>query len=240
MKERNAWLDPSRGRALEQQKFLVMRALTEIVKPTVSTYTPKNGTVIEIGAGTAYGRTMMPSDFQGRYLAVDINIENLSWGKRMHGLQDFIAADAQRLPFVDSFTDSVIAQDTLDTLPNLGKAFASFKRVLKPGGHIIHFATVQPFSEKVQSVPTKADPLAPIKAYQRILQETAANTNLLVIESDIRTADLIGARNKNHSEIRANTFIQLIGQVIGTKDERLQSGLVRENAMAYVFVAKKP
>lgn len=51
---------------------------------------------------------------------------------------EFIAGDAQELPFSQDFFDVVVMMDVLEHLDNPQKAILEIKRVLKPGG-IFHF-----------------------------------------------------------------------------------------------------
>lgn len=232
------WLNPEKGRSLEWQKFLVARALGGIITSTTAQYIPPEATVLEIGAGTGYGRQMMPDNFLGKYYSTDICIPNLKIGTFKYGVHA-IGADATRLPFRSGAVDVVIAQDTLDILDNLPAGFAEFDRVLKPNGHIIHFTSVKPLVEGMTSKDSLTDLL---NCFQDTLHMTSGKANFTTIESQIRNQGILGAKTPAQRQIGANTYIQAIGQTVAFFDEKLDEafpGVAREQAMAYVFVAKK-
>lgn len=238
----NVWIaEPSKGRAFEFQKFLVGRALGQIVSSTISTYLPMDGSILEVGAGTGYGKHMMPPEFKGQYLSTDINIENLRIGESRYGTT-VIPADASRLPFRDCLLSGVIAQDTFDILPDLESAFTEFHRVLKPGGHIIHFATVYPSSEILGMPLKKPDTHVALKMYEEKMREASQKTGLEVVASDLRTAELISHTNDLQKSVGANTFIQAVGKTVALFDKNLEQmspQSSRESSMAFVFVARK-
>jgi ubiquinone/menaquinone biosynthesis C-methylase UbiE len=98
--------------------------------------------VLEVGCGTGNqwtnnldriprGWRFMLTDFSAGMLAEAQ--ENLS-GKLHH--VEFKIADAQDLPFPDASFDAIVANHMLYHVPDRPKAFAEFRRVLKPGGKL--------------------------------------------------------------------------------------------------------
>ena len=75
----------------------------------------------------------------GRVIGVDLSIPMLreAQGKASQGPVEFIACDAQKLPFGDARFDSVICLFGLMFFPDRRAAFEGFRRVLRPGGRAV-------------------------------------------------------------------------------------------------------
>jgi ubiquinone/menaquinone biosynthesis C-methylase UbiE len=102
------------------------------------------GRSLEIGAGTGYfSLNLLQAGVVEHATATDISpgmLETLSENAARLGLTvETVACDAEQLPFADASFDLVFGHAVLHHLPDLDRAFAEFRRVLKPGG-VLFFA----------------------------------------------------------------------------------------------------
>ena len=97
------------------------------------------GRGLEIGAGTGYfSLNLLRQGILSDVTCTDVSagmLETLaSSAERMHLDVETVVCDAENLPFPDNSFDVVFGHAVLHHIPNLDKAFAEFRRVLKPGG----------------------------------------------------------------------------------------------------------
>jgi SAM-dependent methyltransferase len=128
---------------------------------------------LEVGAGTGYFslnllragivREATCTDISpGMVRALTANAERL--GLSVKGLR----ADAESLPFADESFDLVLGHAVLHHLPDLGRAFAEFHRVLRPGGRIVFAGEPSRVGDRIAAIPKRgAYRLAP--AWRRAL-----------------------------------------------------------------------
>jgi SAM-dependent methyltransferase len=108
-------------------------------------YLPADARILELGCGPGYlwteNATRIPS-------AWDITLSDLSSGMLDSAWRNLVVTgrnykfkeiDAQTIPFADATFDAVIANHMLYHVPEIARALAEIKRVLKPGGRF--FAT---------------------------------------------------------------------------------------------------
>lgn len=104
-------------------------------------HTPGIKTVLETACGTGrvtgHLRTALPPD--ARLVATDLNADMFAIARQIIPDQDieWQTADAQALPFEDSYFDMVVCQFGLMFMPDKAKALAEACRVLKPGGRLL-------------------------------------------------------------------------------------------------------
>src|SRR5947209_15585782 len=126
------------------------------------------GRSLEIGAGTGYfSLNMLQAGVVRAATCTDISpgmLRTLASNASRLGLDVRTArADAEALPFPDGSFDLVIGHAVLHHLPNLGRAFAEFHRVLAPGGRIIFAGEPSRFGDRIASWPKRgAVKLAPL------------------------------------------------------------------------------
>ncbi|TMK97324.1 MAG: class I SAM-dependent methyltransferase, partial [Actinobacteria bacterium] len=82
---------------------------------------------------------------------------------------DAIACDAEMLPFEDASFDLVFGHAVLHHLPNLERAFAEFRRVLKPGGVIAFAGEPSRYGDRIAAVPKRAA-LAVAPLWRRLMR----------------------------------------------------------------------
>ena len=100
------------------------------------------GDALEIGSAPATSRsTWSSSGVIERLTATDISpgmLKRLAATAEALGLEDVttVETEAEALPFEDESFDLVFGHAVLHHIPDLDKAFAEFRRVLRPGGMI--------------------------------------------------------------------------------------------------------
>jgi hypothetical protein len=68
--------------------------------------------------------------------------ETVELNKSKHPESNIIQVNVYRLPFGDATFDGIVGFSSFDTFGDLNSAIREMKRVLKPGGRIIHFLDV--------------------------------------------------------------------------------------------------
>lgn len=106
--------------------FLRLRDLRQILAEV-----PLDGVtrVLELGAGDGVQTTALRERF-GEVIPIDIAPSG--------DVDGLIVADASRLPFVDGYFDLVFSSNVLEHVEALDACLAEMKRVLAPGGIMIH------------------------------------------------------------------------------------------------------
>jgi ubiquinone/menaquinone biosynthesis C-methylase UbiE len=115
---------------------------------------------LEIGAGTGYfSLNLVRAGVIGHATCTDISpgmLEALAANADSLGIDvDAIACDAERLPFEDDAFDLVFGHAVLHHLPDLDRAFAEFRRVLKPGGVIAFAGEPSRHGDQIASYPKR-------------------------------------------------------------------------------------
>jgi SAM-dependent methyltransferase len=134
---------------------------------------------LEIGAGTGYfSLNLMAAGLIDELTCTDISsgmLDVLQGNARRLGLQtvETLQADAEALPLADDSFDLVIGHAVLHHLPDLDRAFAEFRRVLRPGGRIVFAGEPSLLGDRIARVPKRAALLvAPL--WRRALHAAAA------------------------------------------------------------------
>ena len=123
---------------------------------------------LEIGAGTGYFTlNMVRAGMIGRATCADISpgmLSALQANARRLGLEvDTVRADAERLPFGDASFDLVFGHAVLHHIPDLGRAFAEFERVLAPGGTVLFAGEPSRYGDRLSVLPKRvAGAIAPL------------------------------------------------------------------------------
>ena len=118
-------------------------------------------TALEIGAGTGYfslnlvqegviGAATCTDIAPGMLAALRANADRL--GLSVHTR----VCDAERLPFPDACFDLVLGHAVLHHIPDLGRAFGEFHRVLRPGGQLVFAGEPSRLGDHLAAVPKRA------------------------------------------------------------------------------------
>lgn len=125
----------------------------------------KSGTrfprALEIGAGTGYfSLNLLQAGIVQEATCTDISpgmVATLTENARRVGVEVRTArADAESLPFPDDSFDLVLGHAVLHHIPDLGRAFAEFERVLVPGGRIAFAGEPSRIGDRLAAVPKRA------------------------------------------------------------------------------------
>ncbi len=115
---------------------------------------------LEIGAGTGYFTlNLLGAGVVREATCTDISpgmLDTLADNAKRLGLPVHTArAEAESLPFADGSFDLVIGHAVLHHLPDLGRAFSEFHRVLAPGGRIVFAGEPSRFGNQLASAPKR-------------------------------------------------------------------------------------
>jgi len=116
---------------------------------------------LEIGSGTGYFTLNMLQDgVVGQATATDISpgmLDALQANAARIGVSvETVACDAESLPFADASFDLVVGHAVLHHIPHLDRAFAEFRRVLRPGGVVVFAGEPSRTGDRIAAYPKRA------------------------------------------------------------------------------------
>jgi SAM-dependent methyltransferase len=119
------------------------------------------GDGLEIGSGTGYfSLNLVQLGVVERLTATDISpgmLQRLSATAGQLGLEvETVETEAEQLPFEDGSFDLVFGHAVLHHIPDLERAFAEFRRVLRPGGVIAFAGEPSRYGDRLAAVPKRA------------------------------------------------------------------------------------
>ena len=118
------------------------------------------GDALEIGAGTGYfSLNLLQLGLIERATATDLSPGMLgaleATARRLDVEVDTVAADAEELPFGDASFDLVFGHAVLHHIPDLARALAEFRRVLRPGGTVAFCGEPSRYGDLLASIPKR-------------------------------------------------------------------------------------
>ncbi|MBS1880768.1 MAG: methyltransferase domain-containing protein [Actinobacteria bacterium] len=119
------------------------------------------GDALEIGSGTGYfSLNLVQLGLIERLTATDISpgmLKRLAATAEALDLEDVttVTTEAERLPFADESFDLVFGHAVLHHIPDLDRAFAEFRRVLRPGGMIAFAGEPSRYGERLATLPKR-------------------------------------------------------------------------------------
>src|SRR5919107_4513254 len=119
------------------------------------------GRGLEIGAGTGYfALNLLQAEVVAEAVCTDISPGMLRTleanARRLDLTVETAACDAEDLPFDDASFDIVFGHAVLHHLPGLDRAFAEFRRVLRPGGVVVFAGEPSRYGDRIAGVPKRA------------------------------------------------------------------------------------
>ncbi len=99
----------------------------------VLSFLPRSGRLLEIGAGTGK-QAMLLSGRGFQVSAIELAASNYA-GDRVFPVLDY---DGRTLPFENATFDIVFSSNVLEHVGELGQIHREIRRVLKPGGQVVH------------------------------------------------------------------------------------------------------
>jgi ubiquinone/menaquinone biosynthesis C-methylase UbiE len=119
------------------------------------------GDALEIGSGTGYfSLNLVQLGVIKRLTATDISpgmLKRLTATAAALGLEGVstVATEAEELPFEDGSFDLVFGHAVLHHIPDLNRAFAEFRRVLRPGGMIAFAGEPSRYGDRLAALPKR-------------------------------------------------------------------------------------
>jgi SAM-dependent methyltransferase len=118
------------------------------------------GRSLEVGAGTGYfSLNLVVAGVIGEAVCTDVSpkmLARLEGNAARLGLDvRTVACDAADLPFPDGSFDLVIGHAVLHHLPDLGRSFGEFARVLRPGGTLFFAGEPSLYGDLASTVPKR-------------------------------------------------------------------------------------
>jgi SAM-dependent methyltransferase len=137
------------------------------------------GDALEIGAGTGYFTlNMLQAGLIERATATDISagmLSALAASARALGVEArAVRAEAEELPFADASFDLVFGHAVLHHVPDLGRAFGEFARVLRPGGVVAFCGEPSRYGDRLAAMPKRLG-IALAPAWRRALGASRRN-----------------------------------------------------------------
>jgi ubiquinone/menaquinone biosynthesis C-methylase UbiE len=132
------------------------------------------GDALEIGSGTGYfSLNLVQLGVIERLTATDISpgmLKRLGATAAALGVGEVttVATEAEELPFGDESFDLVFGHAVLHHIPDLDRAFAEFRRVLRPGGMIAFAGEPSRYGDRLAALPKRAGVLA-APAWRRLI-----------------------------------------------------------------------
>jgi ubiquinone/menaquinone biosynthesis C-methylase UbiE len=120
------------------------------------------GDALEIGSGTGYfSLNLLQLGTIERLTATDISpgmLRRLEATAEGLGLDRVttVATEAEQLPFEDESFDLVFGHAVLHHIPDLDRAFAEFRRVLRPGGTLAFAGEPSRYGDRLAALPKRA------------------------------------------------------------------------------------
>ncbi len=132
------------------------------------------GDALEIGSGTGYfSLNLVQLGVIERLTATDISpgmLKRLAATAEALGLDEVktVTTEAEVLPFEDESFDLVFGHAVLHHIPDLDRAFAEFRRVLRPGGAIAFAGEPSRYGDRLAALPKRTGMLV-APAWRRLV-----------------------------------------------------------------------
>ncbi|HVW46213.1 MAG TPA: class I SAM-dependent methyltransferase [Solirubrobacterales bacterium] len=146
----------------------------KLVKALGGGAAPRFDDALEIGSGTGYfSLNLMQQGLIGRLTATDISpgmLARLASTAAGLGLDEVttVVTEAEALPFDDESFDLVLGHAVLHHIPDLDRAFAEFRRVLRPGGTIVFAGEPSRHGDRLAALPKRTGLLV-APAWRRVV-----------------------------------------------------------------------
>jgi SAM-dependent methyltransferase len=137
-----------------------------------------HGRALEVGAGTGYfALNLLQAGVLAEAVCTDISPGMLRAlednARRLELDVETVVCGAEALPFEAGSFDLVLGHAVLHHLPDLGRAFAEFHRVLRPGGIVLFAGEPSRIGDRLATVPKRLA-LAVAPQWRRLLRVAAA------------------------------------------------------------------
>jgi SAM-dependent methyltransferase len=131
------WQDPALLDRLGRVRAPWDALTRRVVRAVVAKFVP-SGPLVEVGAGGGQLRPWLPPDRAAEATHTDSSAPFLDVLRSRFPDARVAPAEVTALPFPDGSLAGVLGLCVLDTLPDLAAARDEFRRVLRPGGSVVH------------------------------------------------------------------------------------------------------
>lgn len=117
----------------------------ELTARLIREYLADAENLVEVGAGSGQLRRWLPEGDEKRWVFTDPDAPALEDFRRTFPGANVRAARLEALPFEAGSQGGVVGLCILDMLPDLPAAFEELRRVLRPGGRLVHLLDMSPY-----------------------------------------------------------------------------------------------
>jgi GT2 family glycosyltransferase/SAM-dependent methyltransferase/glycosyltransferase involved in cell wall biosynthesis len=95
--------------------------------------------VLDVASGSGYGAELLKAAGASDVVGLDYNLDALAYSLRTHarGKPEFLAGDAQVLPFSSASFDLIVSFETLEHVPEPERMLSELRRVLRDDGILV-------------------------------------------------------------------------------------------------------
>jgi SAM-dependent methyltransferase len=134
----------ARLQPLERLRAGYLGCQRRIVDAVLSGCLPERGTLLEVGAGLGQLAHWLGDDISPRWVFTEPDAGALAQLRARFPTVNAARASLETLPFESASVGAVVGVCVLDTLRNLDAGLAEMRRVLAPGGCLIHLLDLAP------------------------------------------------------------------------------------------------
>jgi SAM-dependent methyltransferase len=196
--------------------------------------------VLEVGCGRGGGTAHLFERYEPRSMTgLDLSLRSFAHCRRRYGRPglEFVAGDAENLPFPDASFDAVVNVESSHCYPDAARFFSEVARDLRPGG-VLLFADVRHTSPAPASTSSVGD-------VGRLREQMAAAGMVVAEEEDIsanvrRALELDSPRRR--AAVEANTPRLMRAQMLdfaGIEGSGVHRGL-SEGTVTYLRMVLRP
>ena len=114
------------------------------MRQRVFDYLPRDGRILEVGAGTGLNFAFYPEEVSGAASEISEEMLNIARAKSRPASVRLIQSSAEQLPFACDSFDAAFATLVMCSVKSPDEALMELRRVVKPGGTVVLLDHVRP------------------------------------------------------------------------------------------------